>query len=61
MEFYTDQLSQNNSSVKASDELRHHQNNIPIKSSQNKYGNTDYGNPVSIFIYIYIYIIKFFY
>jgi protein-serine/threonine kinase len=45
LEFYTDQLSQNNSSVKASDELRHHQNNIPIKSSQNKYGNTDYGNP----------------
>jgi len=48
LEFYTDQLSQNNDVMKAPEEPRHPQNNIPIKSmqSQNKYVN---GNPVSIF------------
>ncbi|ORY76134.1 Pkinase-domain-containing protein [Neocallimastix californiae] len=46
LEFYTDQLSQNNDVMKAPEEPRHPQNNIPIKSmqSQNKYVN---GNPVS--------------
>jgi len=44
LEFYTDQLSQNNDVMKAPEEPRHHQNNIPVKSmpSQNKYVN---GNP----------------
>jgi len=46
LEFYTDQLSNNNDVIKAPEEPRHHQN-IPGKS-MNGYSNKDYNNPVSI-------------
>jgi len=47
LEFYTDKLSNNNDIIKAPEEPRHHQNNIPLKPmpQQNKYSNKDYGNP----------------
>jgi len=43
LEFYTDQLSNNNDVIKAPEEPRHHQN-IPGKS-MNGYSNKDYNNP----------------